>query len=115
MTPQTRHAAYTARAAADLSLVTDKLTDTANIGKNSQHIMHSMQPKNTLVVRCSRQLIAPAVFFSHWDPHAAISLEAVPTVHIITRWSGSGGTEAHLRGQLAPFSALMLLVGSPDL
>jgi len=38
MTPRTRHAAYTARAAADLSCVTDRLTDrqtdTANIGKN---------------------------------------------------------------------------------
>jgi len=47
MTPHTRHAAYTARAAADLSRVTDRLTDTANIGKNSQHLMHSMQDNNT--------------------------------------------------------------------
>jgi len=45
MTPRTRHAAYTARAAADLSRVTDWQTDTANIGNNSQHLMHSMQPK----------------------------------------------------------------------
>jgi len=45
MTPHTQHAAYTTRAAADLSRVTDTLTDTANIGKNSQHLMHSMQPK----------------------------------------------------------------------
>jgi len=48
MTPRTRHAVYTARAAADLSRVTDRrtdrLTDTANIGNNSQHLMHSMQP-----------------------------------------------------------------------
>jgi len=38
---------YTARAAADLSRVTNRLTDTANMGKNrpSQHLMHSMQPK----------------------------------------------------------------------
>jgi len=42
-----------------------------------------------------------------------ISLEA--TVHIVTRWSGSGGTEAYLSGQLASFSALTLLVGPPDL
>jgi len=42
------HVAYTARAAADLSRVTDRLrlTDTANIGENSQHLMHSMQSKN---------------------------------------------------------------------
>jgi len=26
---------------------TDRQTDTANIGKNSQHLMHSMQPKNS--------------------------------------------------------------------
>jgi len=33
---------------------------------------------NTLVARCSRQLIGPAIgFLSHWDPYAAISLEAV--------------------------------------
>jgi len=38
MTPRTRHAAYTAHAAANLSRVTDRLTDTANIGKNSQHL-----------------------------------------------------------------------------
>jgi len=30
-------------------------------------------------------------------------------------WSGSGGTEAYLSGQLASFSALTLLVGSSDL
>jgi len=46
-----------------------------------------------------------------------ISLEAVAysTVHIVTWWSGSGGTEAYLSGQLAFFGALMLLVGSYDL
>jgi len=42
-----------------------------------------------------------------------ISLEVV--VHIVTQWSGSGGTEAYLRGQLASFSALTLLVGSSGL
>jgi len=50
MTSRTRHAAYTARTAADLSRVTDRLTDrqtdTANSGKNSQHLMHSMQSEN---------------------------------------------------------------------
>jgi len=45
MTPRTRHAAYTARSAADLSRVTDWQTDTANIGNNSLLLMHSMQPK----------------------------------------------------------------------
>jgi len=40
MTPRTRHAEYTTRAAADLS----RVTDTANIGKNSKHLMHSLQP-----------------------------------------------------------------------
>jgi len=49
MTPHTQHTAYTARAAAELSHVTDRLTDTANIGKNSQHLMHSMQPKKMAV------------------------------------------------------------------
>jgi len=45
-TPCTRPAVYTACPAADLSRVTDRLTDTTNIGKNSQHLMHSMQPNN---------------------------------------------------------------------
>jgi len=44
-----------------------------------------------------------------------ISLEALPTVHIVTQWSGSGVTEAYLSGQLASFSAFTLLVGSSDL
>jgi len=35
MTPRTRHVEYTARAAADLSRVTDRQTDTANIGNNA--------------------------------------------------------------------------------
>jgi len=35
-------------------------------------------------------------------------------IHIVTRWSGSGGIEAYLSGQLASFSTLMLLVGSSD-
>jgi len=39
----------------------------------------------------------------------------LPTVHIVTQWSGSGGTEAYLSCQLASFSALTLLVGSSDL
>jgi len=30
---------------------TDRQTDTINIGKNSQHLMHSMQPKKQLSVR----------------------------------------------------------------
>jgi len=41
MTLRKWHAAYTACAAADLSHMTDRLTDTANIGNNSQHLMHS--------------------------------------------------------------------------
>jgi len=55
-------------------------------------------------------------FLSHWDPYAVINLEAVAytvsLVHIVTQWSGSGGTEAYLSGQLASFGALALLVGS---
>jgi len=51
--------AYTARAAADLSCVrdwqTDWLTETANIGKNSQHLLHSMQP-NEISSLCIREL-----------------------------------------------------------
>jgi len=31
---------------AEVSRVTDRQTDTANIGNNSQHLMHSMQPKS---------------------------------------------------------------------
>jgi len=46
MTPCTRHAVCTARAAAHLSRVTDRSTDTVYIGKNSQHLMRWMQPKN---------------------------------------------------------------------
>jgi len=42
-------------------------------------------------------------------------ISRLPTVHIVTQWSGSGGTEAYLSGQLAAFIALMLLVGSSDL
>jgi len=57
MTPRTRHAAYGARAAADLSRVTDRQTD-ANIGNNSQHLMHSMQP----ITRCR----SPGSFASAW-------------------------------------------------
>jgi len=37
---------YTARATADLSRMTDRLTDPAKIGKNSQHLVHSTQLKN---------------------------------------------------------------------
>jgi len=43
--PRTRHVAYAARVAVDLSRVTDRLTDTANIGNTSQPLMHSMQLK----------------------------------------------------------------------
>jgi len=39
----------------------------------------------------------------------------LPTVHTVTQWNGSGGTEAYLSGQQASFSALMLLVGSSNL
>jgi len=39
-------------------------------------------------------------------------LPTVSLVHIVTQWTGSGGTEAYLGGQLASFSALTLLVGS---
>jgi len=46
MTPYTWHAVYTACAADDLSHVTDGQTDTVDIGKNGQHLMHSLQPKN---------------------------------------------------------------------
>jgi len=42
-------------------------------------------------------------------------LPTVSLVHIATQWSGSGGTEAYLSGQLASFSALTLFVGSSDL
>jgi len=49
MTLGTRDVAYTASTTTDLSSVTDRLTDTANIGKNSQHLMHSMQPKNQVL------------------------------------------------------------------
>jgi len=48
-----------------------------------------------------------------------ISLEAVAytvsLVHIVTQWSGSGGTEAYLSGQLTSFGDLTLLVGSSGL
>jgi len=33
----------------------------------------------------------------------------LPTVHIVTEWSGSGEIEAYLSSQLAFFSALTLL------
>jgi len=39
----------------------------------------------------------------------------LPTVHIVIRWSGSGGIKAYLGGQLASFSALTLLVGLSNL
>jgi len=52
MTLRTRHAAYTARAAADSSRVTDRQTDrqtdTAIIGRNRQHLIHSVQPDKHL-------------------------------------------------------------------
>jgi len=53
-------------------------------------------------------------FLSHWDPYAVISLEAVAYSSYLTQWSGSGGTEAYLSGQLASFGAFTLLVGSSD-
>jgi len=42
---------------------------------------------------------------------ASRRLPTVSLVHIVTQWSGSGGTEAYLRGQLASFSVLTLAVG----
>jgi len=56
MTSCTCYEAYTARAAADLSSVTDIWTDTANIGKNSLHLMHSMQPKRDMLPLPDRKL-----------------------------------------------------------
>jgi len=44
-----------------------------------------------------------------------ISLERLPTVHIVTQWSVSSGIEAYFSGQLASFSAFTLFVGSSDL
>jgi len=38
---------------AELSRVTERMTDTAHIGNNSLHLMHSMQPKNRRGNRCS--------------------------------------------------------------
>jgi len=65
---------------------------------------------------CSRQLIGPAdwVFLSHRDPYAVITLEAVAYSYTVTRWSGSGGSEVYLSGQLA-VSAFTLLIGSTGL
>jgi len=54
--------------------------------------------------------LAPPGYRSPFDPKPTVSL-----VHIVTQWSGSGGTEAYLSGQLASFRALTLLVGSPGL
>jgi len=42
MTPHTQHASYTACAVANLS----RVTDAANISKNSKHLVHLMQPNN---------------------------------------------------------------------
>jgi len=71
MTPRTRNAAHAARAAADLSHVTDRRTDTANIGKNSQHLMHSMQPNDSQAA-CLRLLaeVAIAVCVCHANTHS---------------------------------------------
>jgi len=44
-----------------------------------------------------------------------LAYRQLPTVHIVTQWSGSVGIEAYLSGQLTSFSALTLLVGSRDL
>jgi len=58
MTLHTWNMAYIARAATDLSHVTDRLTDTVNIGHNSQHLMPSMQPNNgTWILILSQQLL----------------------------------------------------------
>jgi len=69
--------------------------------------------QHSVVARCSRQLTGPANWFlRHWDPYGVLNLEAVALVHIVTQWSGSGGTEAYLSGQLASFSALTLFTRS---
>jgi len=39
----------------------------------------------------------------------------IMSVHIVRQWSGSGGTEAYLSGQLASFSDLTLSAGSSDM
>jgi len=44
---------------------------------------------------------------SHWDPNTVLSLGL--------QWSGSGGIEAYLSGQLASVSPLTLLVASSGL
>jgi len=50
MTPHTQHAVYTAHIAADLSCMTDRLIDRhCEHRKNSQHLMHLMQPNNSAV------------------------------------------------------------------
>jgi len=41
-------------------------------------------------------------------------MRRLPTVHIVTQWSGSGWIEAYLSGQLASFGALTLLVGRQE-
>jgi len=49
MTPHTWHTAYITRSVPNQAVWhTDWLTDTVNISKNSQHVMHSMQPKNSI-------------------------------------------------------------------
>jgi len=54
-----------------------------------------------------------------WSKRGNINTAALVTtvslVYIVTQWSGSGGTEAYLGGQLASFSALTLLVESSGL
>jgi len=65
MAPSTRHTAYTACAAADLSCMTDRLTTEkqTDIGKNSQQLTHSTQLKKSasylllIVVLCVKILI----------------------------------------------------------
>jgi len=75
MTPRTRHVAYTA---ADLS----RVTDTADIGNSSQHLMHSMQPKMSAsspvllnLFHCWDPLNATDVV---WDPHVKIEKVCAP-------------------------------------
>jgi len=57
--------------------VTDRLTDTANIRKNSQHLMHLMQPKNDVkcwlklfinVVTTTARLTASTHVYDHMTP-----------------------------------------------
>jgi len=51
----------------------------------------------------------------HYNHTFAAALTPRSGLWLVTRWSGSGGIEAYLSGQLVLLSAMMLLVGSSDL